>query len=202
MSRPVISQTAVTFTFVPFAIALAIALLVPEQSDTLDHGRLMYASWVSLACSAVALCLFVFPSTRNGQYELLTWTFGFAAYLVHFYFAFGVKYGFSVPKTYAAQGAVIATNNFLLTALWTFDVAAGWGVRGVPRWQVLERVVVRALVLVTFVMSGVVIFGGPVRVLGIVMIAAIVLCVAVRLAEFLGRRGVAHPSEPLATEAR
>jgi hypothetical protein len=198
----VISQTAVTFTFVPFAIALAIALLVPEQSDTLDHGRLIFASWVSLACSAVALCLFVFPSTRNGQYELLTWTLGFAAYLVHFYFAFGVKYGFSVPRTYAAQGVVIATSNFLLTALWTFDVAAGWAVRGVPRWQVIERAVVRALVFVTFVMSGVVIFSGPVRVLGIAMIAAIALCVAVRLADLFGRRGVAHPSEPLATEGR
>src|SRR5690349_17185944 len=122
--RPQISLKAWTSTFVPFALLLSVALLAPEVADSLDHGRLIYSTWVSLAFAIPALCLFVFPEQRDGDYEQLTWTFSYLAYLVHFYYAFGVTYGFSVEKTYGGQGALIATSNFVVTALWTFDVAA------------------------------------------------------------------------------
>jgi hypothetical protein len=199
--RPTISQTAVTATFVPFAVLLSVALLAAEQTETLDHTRLMVSTWVSLGFATVALSLFVFPRSRAGQYELLTWTLSFAAYLVHFYYAFGVKYGFSIARTYAGQGAVIATSNFALTALWTFDVAASWLARSEPRWLVIERAAARLYVFAVFVMSAVIIFGGFVRVLGIAMIAAVASCIAVRVFAGLARRGHATPTSSVATDA-
>jgi len=199
--RPTMSLTAVTSTFVPFAILLSVALLAAEQSDTLDHSRMIYASWIALGFAAVALSLFVFPRTRAGQWELLTWTFALAAYLVHFYYAFGVKYGFGIARTYAAQGPVIATNNFLVTALWSFDVAAGWFARRDARWLAIERVCARALVLVTFVTAAVIIFDGFVRVLGVAMVIAIVSCIAARVLERLARRGAVRASGSISSDA-
>ncbi len=197
--RPKLSQTAVTLTFVPFAILLSAALLAAEQAEALDHARLVYASWVSLAFATPALALFVFPRTRTGAYALLTWTFSLAAYLVHFYYAFGVNYHGSVAATYAGQGPIIATSNFTLTALWIVDVVTSWTVRRELRWLAIERAVARGLVLVTFV-SAVIIFGGFVRVLGSAMIAIIASSITIRIIEFVRHRGGA-PRSALAPDA-
>jgi hypothetical protein len=200
--RPRITQTALAFTFVPFALLLSAALLAAEQADSLDHARLLYSSWVSLVFATPALCLFLFPSTRNGEYELLAWTFSYFAYLVHFYYAFGVTYDFSVAKTYAGQGPVIATSNFALTALWTFDVAASWMAHQGARWREVVRTLARVFVFATFVASAVVIFGGFVRVLGIAMIAAVGISAVVRVAEVVrGQRGPVQGEARLAPDA-
>jgi hypothetical protein len=195
------STGALASTFVPFALLLSAALLGAETADSLDHGRLLYSSWVSLVFAIPALCLFVFPTTRNGEYERLTWTFSYLAYLVHFYYAFGVTYDASFAKTYAGQGPVIATSNFTLTALWTFDVVASWRIREEHRWLAIERTVVRVLVFATFVMSAVVIFGGFVRVLGISMILAVAICVALRVLEVVRRRRAASDPGQLEADA-
>jgi hypothetical protein len=199
--RPKISQTAVTFTFVPFALLLSAALLAAERTESLDHSRLIYSSWVSLTFATPAVCLFIFPRTRNGDWELLTWTFSFVAYLVHFYYAFGLTYGWSFAATYTGQGVVIATSNFALTALWTFDVLSSWFGRRDGRWRQVERAAARLLVVVTFVASAVVIFGGFVRVLGVAMIAAVALSVIVRVVEVLRRRATERHANPLASGA-
>jgi hypothetical protein len=198
--RPKLSQTAVTLTFVPFAILLSAALLAAEQSEALDHARLVYASWVSLAFATPALALFVFPRTRTSAYALLTWTFSLAAYLVHFYYAFGVTYHGSIAATYAGQGPIIATSNFTLTALWIVDVVTSWTIRRELRWLAALRLVARGLVLVTFVVSAVVIFDGFVRVLGSAMIVVIASCIAIRVIEFVRHRGGA-PRSVLSSDA-
>src|SRR5512140_1535849 len=187
--RPKLSQTAVTLTFVPFSLLLSAALAAAEQAEALDHARLVYASWVSLAFATPALSLFVFPRTRTGAYALLTWTFSLAAYLVHFYYAFGVNYHGNVAATYAGQGPIIATSNFLLTALWLLDVVTSWTVRRELRWLAALRLVARGLVLVPFVASAVILFDGFVRVLGSAMIAVIASCIAIRIIEFVRHRG-------------
>ncbi|MBV9946515.1 MAG: hypothetical protein JOZ69_06685 [Myxococcales bacterium] len=179
---------AVTATFVPFALLLSAALLAAEPSHALDHARLLYSSWVSLVFATFALCLFAFPKTRDGDLELLTWTFAFGAYLVHFWYAFGLLYHASLAETYKGQGALIATSNFALTALWAVDVAAGWMATRDVSWHRVLRWVARVWVLVTFVASAVLIFGGFVRVLGIAMMVAVVACVVVRVAEMVGGR--------------
>lgn len=188
--RPSISQTAVTCTFVPFALLLSAALLAPERSDALDYGRLIYSIWVALAFAVPALCLFIFPRSRAEQYELLTWSFSFSAYLVHFYYAFGVTYGFSVARTYAGQGPVIATNNFLITTLWTFDVATSWVGLPSAQWIRVARVLARILVFSTFVASAVVIFGGFVRVLGVLLVSAIAVCISLRVIQVVRQRAL------------
>jgi hypothetical protein len=186
--RPTISQTAFAFTFVPFALLLSIALLAAEQADSLDHARLLYSSWVSLVFATPALCLYVFPRTRDGEYELLAWTFSYSAYLVHFYYAFGVTYGGSFARTYASQGPVIATSNFALTALWTFDVVANWAAPRNAKWHEAVRLAARTFAFTIFVVSAVVIFGGFVRVLGVTMIAAVACCLIVRVVTVLRER--------------
>jgi hypothetical protein len=178
--RKNIGRTALAITFVPFALLLSAALLAAEQAEGLDHARLIYTTWVSLTFAIPALALFVFPGTRRGPYELLTWTFSYAAYMVHFYYAFGLNYHFSVALTYAGQGPVIATSNLLVTALWTLDVAASWWFDAQPRWLDVLHVAIRTLVFVTFVASGVILFGGFVRVLGVTMIVVVSGAIAFR----------------------
>jgi hypothetical protein len=178
-----VGRTALAVTFVPFALLLSAALLAAEQAESLDHARLVYTTWVSLALAIPALTLFVFPSTRRGPYELLTWTFSYAAYLVHFYYAFGVNYGFSIARTYAGQGPVIATSNFIVTALWTLDVVASWRLSEPRRWLDVLNVVARTLVFVTFIASGVILFGGFVRVLGVTMIIVVGGAIAIRVVQ-------------------
>jgi len=199
--RPKTTLTGITATFVPFAILLSAALLAAEQSSALDHARLLYTSWVSLAFAAVALCLFVFPKTREGELELLTWTFSFAAYLVHFWYAFGLLYHASFAETYEGQGPVIASSNFALTALWTVDVAAGWTAARDAAWHRVVRWIARVWVLVTFVASAVFIFSGFVNVLGIAMMVAVAACILVRIVDVVQRRGRVAGAEPRAPEA-
>src|SRR6266852_1222652 len=184
-----VSQTAVTSTLVPFAVLLSSAVLAAERAEALDHSRLLYSSWVSLVLAIPALCLFVYPATRNSDYERLTWTWSYVAYLIHFYYAFGLTYGWSFARTYSSQGAAIATNNFLVTAIWTFDVATSWSVRRSYRWLEIERWVTRLFVFVTFVVSSVFIFHGFVRLLGISMMAAVILCVVARIVQVAGTGG-------------
>jgi hypothetical protein len=175
---------------------LSAALLAAEAADSLDGARLIYTTWVSLTFAIPAFTLFVFPSTRRGPYELLTWSMSYAAYLVHFYYAFGVHYHFSIALTYAGQGPLIATSNLIVTALWTLDVAASWSLDGRRRWLDVLHVVIRTMVFVTFVASGVVLFGGFVRVLGVTMVAVVSGAVAIRAVRARRHPASAEPRLP------
>lgn len=180
MKKPTVSLTAFTWVFVPFALCLSAALLAAEATETLNHHRMIYAIWVALAFATPALCLFVFPRHRDGEYEQLFWTCAFAAYAVHFFYSFGLQYHFSLVELYAGQGVMIATSNMLFTAIWVLDIALAWWGPRAARWVYVERVIARALFLIEVVTASIVIFNGFVRVIGWTMVTALVVSVATR----------------------
>jgi hypothetical protein len=191
MQRPSVSLHAFTATFVPFALLLSAALLAAETSDSLDHHRLVYTIWVSLALATPALTLFILPAHRDRDYVRLLWTFSYAAYLVHFYYSFGVQYHWSISELYQGQKPLIATSNLLLTAAWSFDAVAGWLFATPPIWLRIEQVATRAFLFVEAVVSSLVIFNGFVRVIGVLMVAC---GVVTALSYWLLHRRTAQPS--------
>jgi len=162
-------------TFVPFVVLLVAAMWAAEATLELTRFRLIYSVWVSLAFAIPALYLFVRSdrSPRATAYWVLCWTFSFLAYLVHFYFAVFRVYHGSLAAMYWKQGPLIATSNLVVTALWTADVALAWLSDRDASWIRVEQVVAHGAVALTFFVSGVLIFGGFARVLGLLMTAAV-----------------------------
>lgn len=171
-----------TATFVPFSLLLSAALMGAEVSQTLVLTRVHTSSWVSLAFFTVAFCLYIWPgdSPRRRSWWLLAWTFALLAYLVHFgYSFFGVHHG-SLKDIWQSQRPLIASSNFLVTLWWTADVVHGW-LRREGRWRAIPRTLLHVLAFITFVVSSLVLFGGPVRFLGAAMTAAVAVALGARL---------------------
>jgi hypothetical protein len=181
MPRVQISLHAFTATFAPFALLLSAALLAAETTDSLDHHRLIYTIWATLALAGPALGLYVFPQHRDRDYARLLWTFAYLAYLVHFYYSFGKQYHWSVKELYEGQKPLIATSNLLLTALWSFDAIANWFYVAPPKWLRIEQIATRAFFLVEGVASSLFIFHGPVRIIGAMLLAIVALSVTLAL---------------------
>jgi hypothetical protein len=190
-----ITLTQFTNTFVPFALLLAAALMAPELPYILDHHRAayniealtyyraVYTIWLTIAFMIPALALYFWPgdSDRKTNYWLLCWTFGFLAYLVHFYYTVGQVFHWSLREVYAAQGPLIATSNLLDTAWWGFDLLLAWFVSSRAKWVRVQRTLAHIYIPATFFVSAVVIKHGVVRWLGLLMTAALVAGILVRL---------------------
>jgi hypothetical protein len=88
------------------------------------------------------------PEPEN--YWLLLWTFGFLAYLVHFYYAVFVHYHGSIAEVYEKQGPKIATSNFLVTAWWGLDVLLGWFGDPNAKWIRVQRAAIHVYTALTF----------------------------------------------------
>lgn len=194
-TRRRITLTQFTNTFVPFALLLAAAMLAPELPYILDHHRAVYtidaltyyravySIWLTMAFMIPALFLYFLPgeSERRTNYWLLCWTFGFLAFMVHFYYTVGGVFHWSLREVYARQGFLIATSNLLDAAWWGFDLALAWFVTSRARWVRVQRTLLHLYLPLTFFVSAVVIKDGFVRWLGIVMTAALVLGIVLRL---------------------
>jgi hypothetical protein len=194
-SRRTITLTTITTTFVPFGLGVSAALLAAEMTQSLTHARLIYSIWVSLALATPALCLYVLParSEERRGYWLLFWTFSYVAYLVHFYYAFILTYHASIPELYVNQRVLIATSNLIVTALWGIDVLLGWVADPNARSVRIVTAAAHLLVFVTFFASSVLIFGGPGRLFGLAMTAAVAACLLYRIAVRLFAHDVASP---------
>jgi hypothetical protein len=174
--------TRFTSTYVPLALLLAAALFAPEAQQSIAHARAAYTIWVTMAFLIASLCLFFLPGESEAKmnYWLLCWTFGLIALMVHFYFTIGVIFHGSLREVYAAQGAIIATSNFVDLGWWGLDVLLAWLVPWRVRWIETERTAAHLYIPLTFFISAVVIKHGFVRGLGLVMTAALVLSLLVR----------------------
>ena len=193
-----ITLTQFTVTFVPFALLLSAAMMVPEAPQILDHHRAFYniealvyyrvifSIWLTMIFLIPAEVLFFLPgdSARKRNYWLLCWTFGFFAFVVHFYYTIGVVFHGSLREVYAQQGVLIATSNLLDLVWWGFDLLLAWFVRSEAKWIRVQRTLAHIYIPLTFFISAVVIKQGFVRALGIVMTVAILVSLLLRL----GRR--------------
>jgi hypothetical protein len=215
-----------TWSFVPFGAGLVVALLgaeVPliEVTPNLRLYRTIYSIWLALGLLVPALALFPLRSIGPAWWNAwrLYWTFSFAAYAVHLYYAwFGLFGGqillatahpelYHVPKDPAIidlvrvhQGTLVAYSNLGVSALWAFDALLAWiapgehdGILGwllsVERWLAWSWVLVSAVVATVYFPKHQVSI-----VLGWVIVVAVVLALFVRL---LGRlRGRSSDAAP------
>jgi hypothetical protein len=195
VSRPHPTLAQITHTFVPFALLLTAAMMAPEAPQILDNHRavytidaltyyrIIYSIWLTIGFMIPALGLYFWPgeSERKRNYWLLCWTFGYLAYLVHFYFTVGVVFHGSLREVYAKQGPIIATSNMLDTVWWGFDLLLAWFVASQAKWIRVQRTLAHLYIPATFFVSAVVIKHGFVRMLGIVMTLTLLVSIAVRL---------------------
>jgi len=194
-SKKHLTLSEFTCTFVPFALLLAAAMMAPETPQILDNHRavytiealvyyrVIYSIWLTMAFLIVAEVLFFLPgdSDRKTNYWLLCWTFGFLAFMVHFYYTIGVVFHGSLREVYAKQGVIIATSNLIDAAWWAFDLLLAWFVSSKAKWIRVQRILAHLYIPATFFVSAVVIKHGFVRGLGIVMTLAIVISITLRL---------------------
>lgn len=180
-------------TFVPFAILVVLALMGAELAQNLVLFRTIYSIWVTMLFLIPALCLYILPneSASKTNYWLLCWSFGFLAYLVHFYYTVGVIFQWDIPAIYTEQGPVVATSNFIDTGWWGLDVILGWWVNPAPKWVKLQRVGAHIFIPATFFVSAVLIKTGTARALGLAMTIAILVCLAIRVKAHFAAREVA-----------
>lgn len=158
-----------TATFVPFALMLVAANIYAEISAHLVFNRVTTTIWIAIVLVTPSFFLFIADRGRSANpYWLLTWTFSFLAYLLHFYFAFGVMHGGVISSVYAKQGSITASYNFLITIWWLLDVIFAWTVRE-NRWITTSRVVLHIALFIGLVVASVFLKDGVARLLGLLM---------------------------------
>jgi hypothetical protein len=175
-----------TAAFVPFSLALSIALLWPETTLALDLSRTKATIWAASILLIPALSLYPFEalSTRVSNLAHLFWTFSYLIFLVHAYWAVFVIFD-GVADTFKQMGTKIAGMNFLLLIWWGIEVLLLWTVRDVTHRFAVFQVATRVFVFLVFALTLLVLRGsGAVRLLGIVFVAAVLGSLAVR---FLAR---------------
>jgi hypothetical protein len=175
-----------TAAFVPFGLALSIALLWPETTLALDLNRTKATIWVASILLIPTLTLYPFEaaSMRVSNLAHLFWTFAYLAFLVHAYWAVFVVFD-GVADTFKQMGTKIAGMNFLLLIWWGIEVLLLWTVREVTHRLAVFQLATRVFVFLVFALTLLVLRGsGPVRALGIVFVAAVLGSLAVR---FLAR---------------
>src|SRR5262249_37631448 len=118
------------YVFVPFAILLTTANLFAELSTNLTFGRVVYSILVSAAFALPAVVLFFLRDLSTApplyfRYWQLTWTFGFLAYALHFYYSVGVWFGWDFSQILRRQGLLVLSTNCMLLVLWGLDACLG-----------------------------------------------------------------------------
>lgn len=166
-----ISLTQFTNAYVPFAVLIALALMLPETTQNLNRYRTIYTIWATILLLIPALSLYVFSDASAIVYNYwhLFWTFSYLAFLFHFYWAVFVFYG-GVRNTFVEQGSLIAGTNFLLTVWWGADVGLSWLIPPGPMWLRLERAAAHLFVFSIFVVTTLVLRPTPTtRALGLAL---------------------------------
>ena len=137
---------------------------------------------------AVAMCLYVLPggSDKRSNYWLLFWTVSFVSYAVHVYFSFVLFFHGSIQEFYSAQGALVATTNLVVTAWWLLDFLLAWLTDSSAGWILVERTVIKILILFLFFLSTVILHAVDnketvVIILGVLQALSVLVCWIIRL---------------------
>src|SRR5581483_9541159 len=162
-----------TFFFVPFAILLSAALLVPEVLTPggtpglhwLDHAvglddpasssvpadtpflaplRAVFCIWLATAMLIPAACLYILRGASAARGRFAL-LFGTLSYAAYMIFFYITA--FVVPKT----TWLVAAITFLLTAWWTVDMVVAWCADPEQRWVRQERALALTFIVVIFV---------------------------------------------------
>jgi hypothetical protein len=192
--QPGISLTQFTNTYVPFALLIVVALVLPETTPNPDRYRTIFTIWATIVLLIPALCLYAFSDVSDGihNYWHLFWTFSYLAFLFHFYWAVFVIFK-GVHGTFVGQGNLIAATNFFLTAWWGTDVMLSWFVPSGPTWLRWERAGAHVFVFLIFAFTTLVLRPTAItKVLGLGLTVAVAFSFAIWL--------IARESAPAASE--
>jgi hypothetical protein len=179
-----------TLSFALFGVGIAAAVVVSLTEQNLNVYRAKFAAWVSLALAGPAICAYVLGLSSPARWSFWRWfwTFGYLAYLVHFYYAIRA-FHFSPDDVYAKQGAVIATTNLVVTVWWGLDVLLAWVAPRDARLIEFERLLITALTAVSFFLASVVFRVGFGHNLGIVLTVLAAGCLIYRLLDAVAGDG-------------
>src|SRR4051812_5813759 len=102
-----------TAVFAPAAAVLVWALIWPELGAALDLGRTRLTIWATTFLLGPALALYLFRSAgrRVANLAHLSWTFAWAVFLVHAWWATFIIFD-GPADTFAKMGSLIAGVNF------------------------------------------------------------------------------------------
>ncbi|VTR95804.1 unnamed protein product [Gemmata massiliana] len=168
--------------FVPFAVLVSAALVVPEFGRELDLGRTRLTIWATTILLLPAVVLYPFRSVGRTTANLahLYWTVALAAYLFHVWWAVAVVFD-GITETVRGQGTLIAGVNFFLTGVWGIDAALLWAVPRPGPILVGTRLVARVFIFLVFAYTLLVLRGGAAQVLGAVFTVLAVVALTARM---------------------
>jgi hypothetical protein len=177
-----VSLPQFTAVFVTFGALAMFALLQPELTQNLTIGRTKATIWVTSIMLIPALVLYPFRtlSGRVANVSHLCWTFAYLLFLLHAYWAVFVIFD-GVVDTVRQMGLLISSVNYVLVLWWGLDVVLLWTVRSTSPAAARFQTGTRAFTFLVFAITLIVLREGPVRILGIVFAAAVILALLLRL---------------------
>ena len=176
-NRPQILLPTFTAVFVPFALLMVAGIAYAEVTNFPEHFRIAATIWIVWPFAAISLGLRA--AGRSGSVALLTWTVGYAAFLLHQILAVTDMFGGSFSAVFARQG-VTAALNFALAIWWAVDLYLMWSETAPPpRWVHLQRLGLAIALPIAMFVASVILKEGFVRYLAI---ASIILAVLIALA--------------------
>ncbi len=202
-----------TFTFVPFGVLLAAALLVPEMLTPggtpklhwLDHAlgldnpagrpvppgtpllallRAILCIWLSTALLIPAACLYILRDKSDTRKRYALLWWTFSYLAYMVHFYYTAFVIFGgVAGTFANMRWWVAATNFLLTAWWTVDVLIAWYAEPEQKSIRWERRLALAFIVLVYVVTDLFLRPTIVRYLGAALAASVLLCLLVRLSQ-------------------
>jgi hypothetical protein len=202
-----------TFTFVPFAVLLIAALLLPEVLSPggtpnlhwLDHAveldkpaarsvppgtpllallRAIFAIWLSTLLMIPAACLYILRAGSATRWRYAVLWWTFSYLAYLVHFYYTAFVIFGgVDGTFQNMRPWVASTNFVLTAWWTVDVLIAWLADPNRRWVQWERGLALTFIVLVFVVTELFLRPTVVLYLGAALAALVVFCVLVRLSE-------------------
>lgn len=187
---------AVAAAILAFGLGIAVVTFGAVVAEDPQDFRARSSAVLALVLATPALTLYARRVFRRplGPWWASFWIAGALAYLAHFWWAFGLTFGSDVAAVYARQGSLVATSNFIVTALWTVDaLLALIGLNG--RSVAALRLLTHALVLASFATAAVIFREGAIRFVGVISL----VCVAGGLLTRLERPQESAHSKSLLT---
>jgi len=200
-----------TFTFVPFALLLTVALLLPEVLSPggtpnlhfLDHAiglddpaerpvppgtpllallRAIFAIWLSTLMMIPATGLYILRGESEARRRYALLFWTFSYLAYLVHFYFTAFVIFGgVEGVFQNMRQMVATTNFVLTGWWTLDVLIAWLARPDRIWVRAERGLAMAFIVVIYVVTELFLRPTTIRYLGAALAAVVILCVLVRV---------------------
>ena len=187
MNRP-ITLAQVVLSVLALGLLLVVAFVEAQTRQNILFHQVLNTVRVTMVLFGVAMCLFVLPgdSVKKDSHWLLFWTVSFVSYIVHVYFSFVFYFHASLHEFYAAQGALVATVNLVVTAWWLLDFLLAWFNTSSAKWIHIQRTGIHVLILFLFFLSTVILHSVDnketfVVILGIVQALAVLICFIIRI---------------------